>query len=383
MKRILFVLPSFGIGGTTVSTRNLISLLPEEQFDCFVLPLVDKGETKSQYSSIRTFSPSFLLKVLFSPSWKDTKGAYNQIKAAIFRFISNHNKTIRRILYNKAFNQSTKKIPFDTVIACQESTPTLFITLINHPNKIAWVRCDYKRWCADRERKEYDVYKEFKAIVCVSEQTSISFKEVYPAFSKKVHTINNPQNFNNIVELSSLPIENHDFLKNGFAIVSVGRFNPIKRFSMIPGIAFQLRQKGLTFRWFILGDGDAVEKECIREEIIKYGVEDVVVMLGMQANPYNYIRQSDILVCLSRSEACPRVINEAKILHVPTISTDYPSAKEFISSGYDGIITSIDEMASTINDTLNDTVLFEKLKHNTSLFRFDNSDILKSIIELL
>lgn len=383
MKKILFVIPSFGIGGTSVSTKNLISLLPHEQFDCYVLPLLDKGEMKAQYASFQVLTPSFLLETLFANSWKDNKGLINRIIAVFVRFFKNHIGFIRQLLYQKAFSESISNISFDTIIACQESSPTLFLSAIKHPNKIAWVRCDYKRWCSDNKRDEYDIYKGYNAIVCVSEQTSQSFREVYPVFSDKVYAINNPQNAQNIIEQSLEPIENTDFIKNGFTIVSIGRINPIKRFSTIPTVACELKQAGLSFKWFIIGDGDAQEKKCIQKEILELKVEDVVVMLGMQTNPYNYISQSNILVCLSRSEACPRVINEAKILKVPTITTDYPSAKEYITSGYDGIITSINEMASVIKNTISNTELYEKLKHNVSLFSFDNSTVLKNIIDLL
>ena len=43
-----------------------------------------------------------------------------------------------------------------------------------------------------------------------------------------------------------------------------------------------------------------------------------------------------MVVSTSVSEACPNVINEAKILHTPIVATNFGSVYEFIEDGVNG-----------------------------------------------
>ena len=63
-------------------------------------------------------------------------------------------------------------------------------------------------------------------------------------------------------------------------------------------------------------------------------------------------------------------------MHVPVICTDFSSAHEFIESGKNGIICSIDEIASNIINLTQNHDLYNKIQENIDGFTFDNSEIL-------
>ena len=178
-----------------------------------------------------------------------------------------------------------------------------------------------------------------------------------------------------------MPENEPRFLTDLTTIVSVGRLDPVKRFNHIALIAAQLNKRGLQFRWYIIGDG--AERNAIDKSIKDNHVENVVIMLGAKTNPHHYIRHADLYVCLSESEACPRVVNEAKILGTPTISTVFPTIYEYIEDGKTGMITPLSGVPDAIMRLFTDSSLYQQIKTNISQFEFDNTELLEQIQEIL
>jgi glycosyltransferase involved in cell wall biosynthesis len=160
-------------------------------------------------------------------------------------------------------------------------------------------------------------------------------------------------------------------------LLSVGRFGPEKRFPLIPSIASQLKARGLNFLWFIVGDGD--EKSAIQKNISLHNVADCVILLGAKSNPHFYIKQADLLVSLSSSEACPRVIIEALILGTPVLSSNFPSIYEYLDDGLYGRIAPIENFPDAIAQLLTDKPLYNRLKSNLKNYSFDNTSLIKQL----
>ena len=72
------------------------------------------------------------------------------------------------------------------------------------------------------------------------------------------------------------------------------------------------------------------------------------------------------------------VANEALVLGVPVITTNYPSAYDIVSDNVNGIIckNSIQSLYETLNMLFYKPELLEKLKKNASDFIYDNEKIL-------
>ena len=380
-KRILFVLPHLSIGGTTVSTRYQLSLLQKEGYDCWILSIWPQGIMSHLFEGINRVETPFVIRAHAAPSLKEIPFVINRFLAAAIRFLCSHSDFFDQFIVGKALNRLIRKYHFETIVAEQENGTTKLVSYSKCNNKVAWVRCDYKRYFEDQKYKKEGFYRSFNSIVCVSEQTCNNFRTIYPEYASKTYSIPNPQDSGLIIVRADINENEPRFINEGNTIVSIGRFDVIKRFEMIAPIARQLADGGLKFRWYLIGDGD--ERQNIANSVKKYDVEDYVVMLGVKTNPYYYIKKADLLVCLSASEACPRVVNEAKILHTPTISTDFPTIYEFIDNGKTGLIAPLEEMPSAIKRICEDTDLYKLIKDNISAFSFDNTDILSAIRKIL
>lgn len=380
-KKLLFVLYSFEIGGTTVSTRHLLSILDTDKYDVTLWVLRDKGILKWMYEGVLMLPSCFIIQALTFNSWREGKNWLQRISSALLRYLAHHSKSILHLLYKIGIQKSIGNNHFDTVVACQESVLSEFVSLIKCPNRIAWVRCDYKRYISEKGGEKESFYKNYNHIVCVSEQTQKSFVEFYPEFMNRTVCIHNPQDSQLIINHSNYNDHDSRFNDESTVIVSVGRLDIVKRFDEIPSIARSLLDKDVNFKWYIIGEGP--ERDTIATKIKDLNVSDHVVMLGAKSNPHFYIKHAYLYVCLSSSEACPRVINEAKILGTPCVSTDFPSIYEFLEDGVNGRIAPLEKIPQTICELLSDKQQYIKIKNEITGFSFDNTLLAKRIYNIL
>lgn len=378
---LLFVLSSFAIGGTTVSTRNLIAVLDKDKYDIYVLALNPNGVLKWMYDDVKQIPTCFTAKALALSGWREETIWYRRLLVACIRFTSHHSECMKFAFYRHIEKKCLRKFNFNTVIACQEGLLSDLVSKFDCSNLVAWVRCDYQRYFSSNNFNKEPFYQKYNHIVCVAETTKKSFTEIYPEYLDRTVCIYNPQDSNLINSQSDLNDNDQRFRTNGIVLLSLGRLDKVKRFDKIPFIANKMKKMGLNFTWYIVGDGG--ESKLIADNIQQYGVSECVIMLGAKSNPHFYIKRADLYVCLSSSEACPRVINEAKILGTPVVSTDFPTVFEYLVDGVDGRIASIENIPNTIVELFTDNNLYIRIKSEISKFHFDNAQLIKNLEVIL
>ena len=70
-KTVLFVLNNYNIGGTTVSTRNLIAVLDKNKYDITVWALNPTGILSWMYEDVAFLPTCFIAKALALVGWRD------------------------------------------------------------------------------------------------------------------------------------------------------------------------------------------------------------------------------------------------------------------------------------------------------------------------
>lgn len=387
MKRLLFIIPAFNHGGTNRCLLHILSCIDNNEFTIDIFVISPIGPYKEIFSRYNILQRDLLLSSIFE--------SYEHIKQEVFweKIMKIFSKSLYRVfssflgkqVLQCAFRNAAKRIDkmnYDTVVAMQEGTATHFVAHTSAANKVAWVHCDYSKYFEIVNADEEKIYTKFNHIICVSEYTKWVFIKHYPSLKNKCHGIHNMIDYKSIIEMSNDNSAIDDrFKTDNFCIVSIGRLSGVKQFHIIPQIAELLIADGCKFRWYIIGDGE--EKEHIQSMICKHHVSDIVVLLGEMDNPYPYIKSSDLIVCTSSSEACPNVINEAKILHVPIITTDFGSAPEFIKNGYNGVITNRENIKNSIEEMILNREKYARIKNYISLFAYSNDQIIDCISKLL
>jgi len=104
------------------------------------------------------------------------------------------------------------------------------------------------------------------------------------------------------------------------SIVTVGRLSPSKGLSHLIRSFVIVKKKIQDMKLYIVGSGP--QKEELKKLAFENGVEDDVVFIPFQNNPYSIIARCDVFVCPTVSEGFGNVIVEALACGVPVVSTD-------------------------------------------------------------
>ena len=380
-KKILFVIPDFYIGGTNKSLENLLLLVDNNIYEIRIFSLYEDGDS---YYKEKVFKPYLIKKSLFYRLFHDH--FWFRKFSTLFSLLFRCNAS--RLLHKFEINRIQKKEKFDTVIAYQESSATICVSMLrNCSNRIAWVHCELRYWLQDlvkgRKLEEAGDYRKYDKIICVSESARQSFLSLYPHLSDKVIFIYNSVDDNHIKELADDVKVNVPFSDNTFNILSVGRFSPTKQFDLIPKIVSELKKMtSKPFCWYII----ASTEECLQdmlEKIEKYDVSREVILLGAKDNPYPYFKKSDLFVCTSESESFSYVIAESKVLHVPVLCNNIPVAMEVVSDE-EGWICSIADMPETLSRIIeNNNSIYTKVKGKILNYQYNNHEILKKFEDIV
>ena len=371
MKKILFIIPSLGTGGTNSSLDSFYTQF-KDKYHISVFSIAHQPRNH-RYSFDEALLKQDTILSLLCTNFSNQKGVY-KVFALFFKVLQSLLRKMNinlAIVYGKWVVRKIESAQeYDFVVGFQEGFATTFAAMFQKPDKIAWIHCNYNYYLP-LERSEEQMYNKFIKIVCVSNFTASVFGNRYPTLNYKTTFIHNIIDSSRIKKLAQNSVPDADFLVDGINLISVGRFTTVKRFREIPYIAQTLKKRGLKFIWHILGPADeSSERILFTENIKKYSVQDCVKWLGGKSNPYPYFSKSDIYVCLSESEACPMVFKEAKLFGIPIVTTDFPSAYEFINE-HDGIISSLEYIPDAINSMINK---IEK-GYKNEMANDDNSEI--------
>ena len=390
MKKILFVIPGLSHGGTNRALLNMLQVIDTSRYKIEILALTPTGPYK-EFLAKYTLLPrqnliyfySIPFKSVCSSKFRRSEGFIGTIK---FIFVKCYTKLFLKSDFHRIEKKTAKRLSqnnYDVVVAFQEELVTEFCSFINAKKKIAWVHCDYSRCNRDYSLDPVMIYSAYDHIVAVSEATATNFCQIIPEVSDKVMCIHNVLIQSEIKKMAKKMPEDDRFCTEDFTLVSLGRIDPVKRFSAIPEMALYLKNSGIPFRWYIIGEGDEAETQKIKKKIQECGVSKNVILLGIKDNPYPYIARASVLICPSSSEACPYVVNEARALHVPVVAADFASAIEFVQNGVNGFIAPLDQIATILEKLYRNEDIYRRIKENISDFLYDNLEIKKTVEDLL
>lgn len=383
MKKILFVITNLGHGGTNRSLQNLLNKLDTSLYNADVFVMAHQGPYSSELHNCNLLPKDRYIDALISRLEK--RNGFDKYLSIAVKFAAKITKyRFQDFLFKRISTKIANKKHYDAVIAYSEGVPTRFVHYMNHPNKIAWIQCDYASYREFSTSVDDEIiYKTFHSIVCVSDYTKESFLNFYPDFSSNVFSVY-PIIDDQLIRKKSLSECDISFDDKKFIIVSIGRIDPIKQISAIPALARDLIDAGSNICWYIIGPvGTHAEYNLLKENLGKYDVQDRVHILGEINNPYGYLIKANLLVNTSLSEANPYVINEAKILHIPVVCTNFGSAKELINYDVNGYYEPLDKLSKRIQYLIDNPEKYNSLREELATFNYDNDKILSKVYFLL
>ncbi|MBO5245715.1 MAG: glycosyltransferase [Eubacterium sp.] len=174
------------------------------------------------------------------------------------------------------------------------------------------------------------------AIVTLTEEDR-GFYEQKLTIRHHIQAIHNPADY----LLQSIAVqEERSFEKKN--LLSVGGLVPAKGFVQVPRIAYELTQRfpQLDFVWTIAGEG--VQRKEIEREIVTYGMQERIRLLGYVENVESLYREALVYVMTSEREGLPMVLLEAKYSGLPIVSFDIRTGpSEVIRDGVNGYLITV------------------------------------------
>ncbi len=402
MKNILIIKDGLNVGGTTTSFLSFIDVLSNQSdYEIFVWINGESGNLSNlNGSKVKYFVNNSLLhsfcrtesftrkmcRLLF------TKQILLYFKMKIIQRRDANNRELIRIYQEMDIKSQKhrKKMDcskFDLVITWEELYPLYFLAenIINC-KKIAWIHPDYIQ-CGFDSKLDKKEFNKIDKIIAVSQNGLESLKKSHPEMKDKFAFVYNFINVEYIRKIVKNEFNNIKFQNDCINLLTVARLQNIsKAIDRAIRIASRLRNDGLKFHWYFIGNGE--DRKVIENLIVKNDLTEYITLLGEIQNPYDYMAKADLFVLQSYYEGRPMVVDEAMIVGTPVLVTDYNVAKEQVHQEY-GWIVKNDE--NSIYDMLKDiiynpNVIKEKKKNleefDVSIYS-DVASVLKIFEEVL
>lgn len=355
MKKILFSAYSLDVGGIETALVTLINYLAPKYEITLAL--------EKKQGIFLDMIPNNVKIITYTPS---------NNKIVIIRKITNFIKQLKfKSKYKNKFDFSACYTTY--------SLPSSFIARCASKNSALWIHNNYMDFY-NQDIIEYKRFfqklkvEDFNKIILVSNLNRIQFISCFPYLSKKSIMCHNLIDYQTILKKSEL--QNEDMQKilkskreNETIFVHVGRHDEqSKKITRIISATRKLNKEGYKFKVLLVGKGQDTREYRNRAKDLKN-----ILFMGLQKNPYPYIKNSDCLILSSETEGYPVVLQEALTLGTPIISTDVSDVKSDFSNKY-GIIVENSEKGvySGMKEFLNKRFIpeeFSPKKYNEEIIK--------------
>lgn len=362
-KQLLFIIDSLDCGGAEKSLVSLLSLINYDKYEVDLILFGAGGILEKQVPEEVTII-DYKHKILFP------KTLISQLKKLYCHILLSPQLRLNKKRHGSEIHWRTIKhvypnctTYYDAAIAYQQGVPSFFLVdKVKARKKIAWINANI---FADKYDMTYcePYYQKIDDIIAVSDKLSDIISTNLPSVKEKVSIIYDCINPDQIKCLADEPT---DDIKNnaGVSIVTVGRLSGPKNHFLAVDTAKALKEKGLVFRWYFVGEGEL--HDAIKEKINNYHLENEVIMLGLKENPYPYIKNADIYVQTSSYEGFCITLAEARILLKPIVSTNFDVVYDQIVDYQNGLIADMnpESVASKVLELINNQTLRQQIIEN-------------------
>jgi glycosyltransferase involved in cell wall biosynthesis len=182
-------------------------------------------------------------------------------------------------------------------------------------------------------------YHQCDRIICLSEDQKLDVIDFFNLENSKLVTIPNPALTDKTDELSFEELNLDNFGK-GPLILAIGRLEAQKRYDVLMK-AFQLyRKRNNCGELLILGEGG--QKQKLLDLVLELNLDGHVHFLGIDINPYKYLRNVDLYVLSSDYEGSPNSLIQACYYTRRVVSTNCPSGpREILRNGILGSLVNV------------------------------------------
>jgi N-acetylglucosaminyldiphosphoundecaprenol N-acetyl-beta-D-mannosaminyltransferase len=196
-----------------------------------------------------------------------------------------------------------------------------------------------------------------------------------------------------VVVIPNMIEKNEKYISNceNKKIVSVGRLEDVKDFSLLIGVFSKIVEQHKNDDWNLEIIGSGSLKEELEKKIEFLNLKDNIKLTGNLPIDivYKSLSESSIFVLSSKSESFSLVICEAMDVGLPVVSFDIDAGpREIITDGLNGYLIenrNSDEMASKILSLMDNSKIRKEMGSNAkrSVDRYYSSSMIKKWLEII
>ena len=389
---ILLHIGGLGAGGAEKSLVSFLDTLPKERYNVDLMLLNNGGLFRNMIPGyINIIEPPFPYNCLgISPTnWRfyikhNPKYLIKKIYS-LFKLKKGYLPTGQILwpLWSDEIKTNVKE--YDVAMSYIEGLPNYYIIdKVKAKRKILWIHNEYTKLGYNKEIDK-DYFEKADAVVTISDICKNDLVNIFPELKEKFHILENITNPILIKKMAEEDITDPLFenRQKQLTLLSIGRLYPQKNYQLAIDAAKIIKDKGIYFKWYIIGEG--VLRESLEKQINNLSLQDNIILLGLRSNPYPYIKQCDIIVQSSLFEGKSIAIDEAKILCKPIVATNYPTVYDVITDKKNGLISEMAPvaLAEKIITLYNDKDLSKSLSNNLKEETIDNTAEIEKYIKLI
>lgn len=389
---ILLHIGGLGAGGAEKSLVSFLDTLPKERYNVDLMLLNNGGLFRNMIPGyINIIEPPFPYNCLgISPTnWRfyikhNPKYLIKKIYS-LFKLKKGYLPTGQILwpLWSDEIKTNVKE--YDVAMSYIEGLPNYYIIdKVKARRKILWIHNEYTKLGYNKEIDK-DYFEKADAVVTISDICKNDLVNNFPELKEKFHILENITNPILIKKMAEEDITDPLFenRQKQLTLLSIGRLYPQKNYQLAIDAAKIIKDKGIYFKWYIIGEG--VLRESLEKQINNLSLQDNIILLGLRSNPYPYIKQCDIIVQSSLFEGKSIAIDEAKILCKPIVATNYPTVYDVITDKKNGLISEMAPvaLAEKIITLYNDKDLSKSLSNNLKEETIDNTAEIEKYIKLI
>ncbi len=375
-------------GQEKVSIDYLNMLVESKKYEIFLLINEDNGEEGNVF--LNRIPKEVNYKFVIDKEIISKINSYRELKKKnpIYKFFYNYYLGQRKKSYEKNIKQIVRDIEYDYLI---DFTCQLPIELCDE-RVYSWIHVSLDKWKEKRLKNLKLKIEKINKLILISEDMKKQAIKIFPGILGDRYGV--LYNFFNIEELKKMSSD-ETFLnkkekelikkKYFFACCRIDKQKDID--TLIESYKILKEKYKLEEKLYIAGIGD--QKERLEILIKNYRLENDIIFLGMQKNPYVWMKKAEFFVHSSHYEGLPTVVIEAMITNGLVISSDCPTGpREILEDGKSGILFPVgdkEKLSEEIYKILNDKNLADKYREEAKrrIEDFSKEKIKEEVFKIL
>lgn len=392
-KKVLFIIGTLQSGGVSKSMVSLLNAWDREKYDTSLLLCCKEGNVFSKYLPED-------VNVIYNPVVEHVMGGFSSAKWLLLHgyfllslgvllrmFLSRISRPLAGELIAKMM-PVVSHINYDLIVDYGGQQLLYYMVCkLSAVKKVSFFHSDYSKW-SFYYRADKKFYPSVDHIFTISETCVDSLKHFFPNCADKVSIMENISSPTMIRQqaLESLGNFRERILEmksdGNIILCTIGHICRGKGFDFALEASEVLKRRGVKFKWVFIGK---VLEEDLLKLITDKGIEDYILLVGIQSNPYPYINLSDIVVHPSRFEGKSISLDEAKILCKPIVVTNFSTVGDQFVNRKNGTICEMngEAVANAIVELMNDSSLRKSYQKYLETHIVDNSSEVNKLYKYL